>query len=565
MADLLTAVKQKEDTLEPLHTRQDNDMKLYYLEAFVLKDSNKKKIPDADSVTLNDPRTYADRVISLLGGAKRRFNVKGEEKLVRNVETFLNDLYFMNDEDLALQMLESLEFQLDFFSTLRGWVAARVLILKDGDTLIPEIVPLDPRWCAWDAGKYGLNWGSYRMRMSPQRIEEEYGHAVPGKKDRDIRCVWTKEEYVVFMDKTEIRKTSHNLGHCPIVIVPVPTHPSTFSESAETIKYQGESVYAANRDVYATLNGFASVWATINKMTFMNPVGFSSPQGRTMEQRPYGIGVVVNLQEGEKFVEIPTKELSASAQNLFGVMMGNSQRGGLPNVDYGELAFELSAVAISKLTESRNVVFQPRLRAKSSLLKRASRLAITQAVESGYKVDLPKDTEGLEFEPKNLEGKFQISVDYHAVSPEQNVANYTIAQVAKAVGLSDRTIFADVLNLEDPEGEIRQREREYSEKEVPELRLYRYAISLLDAYEKTKEESLQVEAKMIAAKLGMSIQGGKVVGGEIEETKQPASQPKLGVKMPLVANEHIVREEGRRKGITEREKGAKAIESEVAE
>lgn len=564
MADLLTEVKKKEDALEPLHTRQDNDMKLYYLEAFVLKDSNKKKIPDADSVTLNDPRTYADRVISLLGGAKRRFNVKGEEKLVRNVETFLNDLYVMNDESLALQMLESLEFHLDFFSTLRGWVAARVLMLKDGDTLIPEIVPLDPRWCAWDAGKYGLNWGSYRMRMSPKRIEEEYDKTVPGTKDRDIRCVWTQEDYVVFMDKTEIRKIPHKLGHCPIVVVPVPTHPSTFSESAETIKYQGEGIYAPNRDVYAKLNDFASVWATVNKMSFLSPVGFSSPQGRDMKDRPYGIGIVVNLLEGEKFVEIPTKEISASAQNLFGVMMGNAQRGSLPNVEYGQLAQELSAVAIAKLQEPRNMATLPRLKAKSSLLKRASRLAISQAISEGYKVDLPKDTDGLEFEPKNFEGKFQIAVDYHAVSPEQNVANYTIAQVAKAVGLSDRTIFADILNLEDPEGEIRQREREYSEKEVPELRLYRYACSLLDAYENTKDESLQVEAKMIAAQLGMSIQGGKVVG-ETEAPKQPASQPKLGIKMPKVSSEHIVKENMRRKGVTEREKGAKAIESEVAE
>jgi len=102
MADLLTTVKKKESGLNSLYTRMDNDMKLYYLEAFVLKDSSNRKIPDADSVTLNDPRTYADRVISLLGGAKRRFNVKGEEKLVRSVETFLNDLYYMNDEDLSL-------------------------------------------------------------------------------------------------------------------------------------------------------------------------------------------------------------------------------------------------------------------------------------------------------------------------------------------------------------------------------------------------------------------------------------------------------------------------------
>ena len=562
MADLVTLVKDKESRLSPLYDRMDSDMKLYYLEEFILKDSEGRKIPDADSITLNDSRTYADRVINLLSGAKRRFNVNGEAKLVKSVESFLDQVYKMNDESLAMQMMESLEFHLDFFSTLRGWIAVRALMLNSGDTIVPEIVPLDPRWCAWDAGRRGLNWGSYRIRMSPQRIEEEYGKAVEGTKDRDILCVWTDTDYIVYLENTELRKVPHNLGHCPIVVLPVPTHPSVISTSGDMIKYQGESVYAANRDIYAKLNDFASVWATLNKMSFLAPVGYVSPQGRELKERPYGIGVVVNLREGEKFVDIPTKDLSASAQNLFGVMMGNAQRGGLPNVDYGELGFELSAVAISKLTESRNVVFQPRLKGKSALLERASRLLIAQAINGGYKTELPKDTEGLEFDSKALEGKFQIDVDYHAISPEQNIANYTVAQVAKAIGLSDRTIFSEVLSLEDPEGEIKQREREYSEKEVPELRLYRYACSLLDAYEQTKDETLQVEAQIVASKLGMSIQGGKVV--ETQAPAQPASQPKAGVTMPTMtaaagqpsgqpAAQQIVTTNMRRKGVTPQE------------
>ena len=571
MADerLLDKVKGVEKTLEPLRQRMDKDMTVYYLEKFVLVDSKNKPIPHADNVTLNDPRTFADRVINILGGAKRRFTVRGKAEVQTAVEGFMKELYSVNDEVLEAKTLEDFEFTLDFFATLRGWMMARVLMYKNGGRCVPEIIPIDPRYGAWQVGNQGLDWGSYRISMSPLQINQMFGREEAGEKEKEVLFVWTRDEYCAYLGDQQIQTTSHELGVCPIIVVPTPTHPpSLLSSDANAIKYRGESIYAANREVYAKLNDFASVWATINKMTFLSPIAFLSPQGRRMTETPFGIGVVISLKDGEKFVPIPTKELSQSAQVLFGQLFAGAQRGSLPNVDYGELSFELSAVAISKLTESRNVVFQPRLKAKSRLLAKAGRLALTQYLGEGYDVkELAEELPDLIVDKKNLNEPFRMTVDYHAISPEQNVANYTIAQAAKTVGLSDRTIFSEVLMLEDPEGEIRLREREYAEKEVPEVRLYHYAVCLLEEYERTKDDALQVEATLVANRLGMIVQGTKlsVPGEKPEPETEPvgaaASQPAPGVKMPGMpgmAGQHVVREGQRRLGIEQEQRGKNA-------
>jgi len=566
--DLFEAAKDREKALKPLYTRMDNDMKLYYLEQFVLQ-HNGKNIPNSDSVTLNDPRTYADRVISVLGSAKRRFDVAGEVQVQRSVEKFLNTLFPLNDSVLAAQMMEELEFNLDFFSALRGWIAVRALILEGGGVKSPEIVPLDPRWCSWQAGRDGLAWASYRVAMSPGDIETTYGKEQPsGGKDKIVRSVWSTEQYGVCIEGEEssplVPLTAHNLGHCPVIIAPAPTHPSLIIDAKKGIAYRGESIYAANRTLYGKLNEVVSVWATLNKMSFLAPIGFVTPNPeREINEMPGGIGVVVQLLEGESFVAIPTKEVAVSQQNLFGGLMAAMQRGSLPNVDYGELGFELSAVAISKLTESRNVVFQPRLRVKSTVMSRAGSLCIKQWRDGGYKTDLGENAMPLIFDDKFEDKPFQIQVNYHSVSPEQNVANFTIAQAAKVVGLSDKTIYRDVLQLEDPEGEIVAREAENAEKEVPDLRLYRYAVSLLKQYEETKDETLQVSAQIIAKQLNMTITASGV-GAPGEGTEPPpnaASQPKPGLRMPAmpaVAAQHVEKEEAKRKGIETLEEGKKS-------
>ena len=123
MIDIAELVKYEEKRFQGLRDRQDADMSLYYLDAFTLLDSKKVKIPDADSITLNEPRTFADAVIGILGGAKRYFNITGiDPSLQIKLEHIYGRVFRTNDELLAIQGVEPLKACCDFFTCLRGWI-----------------------------------------------------------------------------------------------------------------------------------------------------------------------------------------------------------------------------------------------------------------------------------------------------------------------------------------------------------------------------------------------------------------------------------------------------------
>jgi len=565
MIDIEKVIKH-EGKFEKLRERQDADMLLYYLDAFTLVNSDGEKLPNADSVTLNEPRTFADAVIGILGGAKRYFNITGIDPNEQGkLENIYKRLFRVNDDVLALQNIEPLKACNDFFACLRGWLTFRCLVYQDEDRFLPELYPTDPRWACWDVDRKGTSLFSYTTRMTPDQVKATYKYdKVPALDYIDIRHVWNREEYGVFHGKIPISEKEHKLDCCPFVVVPVPTQPLLISfEEKDGLQYQGEGIYAPNRDTFPKLNELASVWATMNKMQFMAPIGFSSPSGRPLEERPYGIGVVISVEEGEKFIEIPVKELSASAQNLFGQMMASKQRGSLSDIDYGEIKFELSALAITKVTERRNQLFGPRLKAEATAEKRACALLKHQIIHGGYKTKIEDSEPWVEIDKKTrklFDTNFEVEVDFKTISPEQNIANATICQALNALEVSKLTQFRDILQLEDPEEEIRRSELENAHKEIPLLRLYDYAVAL-DRSDRTEEEIKKERSQIIMDEVKRMLAQNAVPP---ESASGAASQPALGLKsmglpgMPSMAGNEgakIQREQNRRQGIAQREEG----------
>lgn len=572
----LTQIKAQETRFEKLHNRMDNDLKLWYLEKFVFKDSHNNPIANADSITLNDTRTFAEKVISYLGTATRRFNCTGAEpEDQRAIEDFYKKVFLFNDEHLSEGIIEPFDFCQDWFSVNRGWVAARVLMIHQGDKWLPELIPIDPRQLTWKLGKNGIAWGEYKYLRDKDELVGLYGSSVVSPYDtRDpngivFRETWTDTHWDSYVGDTLIDSVEHKLAHCPIVVVPVPTQPLLVG-SEDALSRQGESVYSTVREIYSKLNELASTWATMNKMSFMAPIAFTSPQNRKLTEKPYGIGVVVNLKDNEKFVEIPTKEMSASAQNLFGQLLARWQRGTLPNVDYGELGFELSAVAIAKLTEGRDQVFVPRLRAKAILYKKICRLIKLQYKTGGYKASIDED-EACYFEDSLKEvisKKWQIQIDFHAMSPEQNIANYTVAQAGLNIGLSRRAVMRDILKREDWKEDEAQTELENAKKENAPYRHYLYCVEALAERDKHEKDSRGYKILDTSIKLFMW-QIKQMTQGAVEPPEfphRPASQPSgAGVQMPKLAAQHINEENTKRQGMQVATKGRQAQSAQPAE
>jgi hypothetical protein len=352
----------------------------------------------------------------------------------------------------------------------------------------------------------------------------------------------------------------HGLPRCPVALTAVPGVPhviTTESDYATALSRQGESVFAANRDLYPEINELASVLATINLQQFLTPLAYLGE--REFNKRPFGIGVVVELLPNEKLVEIPTKEMSVSGQNLFGQLISRIQRGSIPSVDYGELSFELSALAIAKLTEARNQIFEPRLKAKSTHYRKIFNLIREQiSLDKCYQTECD-EVDAVQFDKAIFEKKFKINIYFSSISPEENIANYNTAQSAIAIGRPKKVVFRDVLKVKNPEEELMLSELENAHKEIPALRLYHYGIaqaggSIRDAV--VKDTSTQIILWAVKDMMRKQTPGQEIPEINIPDINSQTPRQNLEINKP--SGEKIARMNNRRAGIAQLQKGRQA-------
>lgn len=497
-----------------LHERFKKDQRIYHLERFVMKNSKQQAIPNVQNVTLNDPRTFADLGIHIMGSARQIFNVSNAQPSSQNevIEKTYNYIYDHNDEILQGQMIEPLDFCENWYSFIRGPIITRTLVYQDSDNpdwMQVEIMPMDPLYTTWGpATRRGHSWFRTEARMSKEQVWEAYDYEPVGASHDDemfpVHEIWTPNYFSIYVNrKLVMDPIEHRIGYTPFELVYSPTEPNIFGSGE--LHHQSESAYAANRDLYEQANDLASTWATLNKMQFMSPIAFISERGRKVKMRPYGIGVVVNLRKGEQFVEIPTKELSASGQNLFGQYMGRIQRGGLPFTEYGELSFELSAVAIAQLSDKRDQTFVPRLTAKRRLRERQCKSIKHQITRGGYITHLSESDlilDDIEQIKEALSQKFMIHVEFQSISSEQNITNLQLSQIWQANGYSKKTALRDIIKYPDVEGEMKQIALETSYHLCPELQMLDYALDLAPVKDMSDDERNSIRAETILWKLG---------------------------------------------------------------
>jgi len=205
---------------------------------------------------------------------------------------------------------------------------------------------------------------------------------------------------------------------------------------------------------------------------------------------------------------------------MFGVFGTREQKGSFPDVEWGEIQQRLSAIALAKLTAGRMMILEPVIESLSS----AYEFILDELRKQAGILGLPLN--------KALQKEFHPEINFYQVSPEENIANYSVAAAARGFLDSD-SIRTTILKLKD-EGEVqRKMDIEVAEMMVPELKLYRVA-------EQLKSEGRTGEAALIYRKLGMALQPEKAA------PKPTAEMPQLGVEMPPVGEEEIMRGEGQR-------------------
>lgn len=518
-----TLIKEKEVDFSKLFARMDTDKSLYYLEQFILKDEHNRKVPGVNNLTLNDPRTFADRAIAAIAGADMQVVIEGDglsDKATTYTEHFLADIFSLADERIAAKGLGSLYQFLSGQSCLRGHIAARCLMRVDGDEFIPDILPCDTRFLTYERDEDGLSWASYKTTRSKAQVQSKYGIGTT-KKNAEVQDFWDKEKNIVGVGGREAKTQEHDLGCTPFIIEQVMAGAVLLDN--DFVEHNGESIYAADRALYPELNRVATILHTLNMMSFKAPMQkqYKDPNAATRpDLPPYGVGAVIPVAEGELYLPMPIQDIRAATRLLYAMLDARIQRGSLPAVDYGNLTFPLSAVAISSLTESKDQIYLPRFQALALFYRALAKMVIKQYIEGGIDAEIATGGHKAKYSPDKLEGDYSISFKFYNISPEQNIANYSVASAARPY-VSEDTIKRDILKLEDPDGEKSKRLSEMADKVVPALALYKMAKAKIEAGE-------EVEAQLIANQLGLSLD--QLKSGKLEQpnaTPERETEPAL--------------------------------------
>lgn len=502
-----------------LFKRMDNDRKLALLDPYEMKQLDKTVTPDVINVTMNEAKVFADRCAAIMNGANMQQIVFGKnlsDKETTTIENFYHDIYYMNDLMLANVIFSSLYGFLIENILIRGSIAARCLMREEGDKFIPDIMPLDTRHFAYETDTSGLIWGGYGATRNKAQIKRDYGIDIRGSKV-EVVDFWddnVNEVYIAtkLVPEAENRKREHGLGYPPLIFQKSGVGSNLMDK--DNLKYSGESVFASNRGLIPELHRAASIMQTLTAMSFEGAMTLHREEtGGDKPESPYGLGKVTELGIREGYKLVPINDVKNATRLFFNMLVGALQRGGLPNIDYGNLSFPLSAVAISRLTASKDATFIPRLQKMSLFYRALSNMIAKQYVQGGYHTEIGEEGYEREYSAKDIDKKFSSKYEFYSTSPEQNIANYAIGQQALAIGISRHTVFTEVIKLPDPDGEITKARDEKAEQGDVAITLFRRGHSLIDEAEKNPTK--YIEAEMVLQQLEMVLRaraGGTPLG-----------------------------------------------------
>ena len=497
-----------------LFGRMDTDKDLYYLADYIMVDQQGKPVPDVENMTLNDPFLYANKVVGALGGAAMQTVVESKslkDQQMSRIEEFLKDLVAMVDLRLLNREIPGLLAWANFHIAVRGRIAARVYLRMEKNEFIPDILPVDARYIAYERGAKGFLWFGYKTPRSKAAIKDEYGLDLGESKGKeDVVDLWDSERNITYVGDEKVRDLKNPFGYPPFVLSMSTS--GSLLQDADAMEHSGESIFGANRKLYRHLNLAATILQTLNVMSFRGPMQYESEAGTAAEkpvQPPYGVGAVIPVEKAAGYKAMPIQDIRQATRVLYAILDSRLQRGSLPTIDYGTLTFPLSAVAITQLTASKNEVFVPLLQGISLFLQGISNMAIKQYQDAKLNVALGERGLTNKYGWKDLAGDYQIRYKFSAKIPEQDVANYAIADAASNY-LGREKVLRDIIRVDNPASDLGAWYYDQAERDDVAVRMYRRASKFI-------EMGKDVEARMVANSLRLLLRKRRMGEGAPEE------------------------------------------------
>jgi len=460
--------------MQPLYKRMDKDRLMAILDPYVMQNlDGSGPTPDVINVTMNEAKVFLGRSAAIMNGANMQRIIFGKnlsDRETTTLENFYHDIYYVNDLMVANALAVSLYGFLIEQILLRGAIAARVLMREDGDKFLPDISPMDTRYFTYETDTTGLIWGAYTTTRSRAQIERDYGIVLRSRYagvvefwNEDVNEIYIASQFYRGGSQTTDalrfpeRIDNHGLGYPPLIYMKSGAGLSSLMDF-NNIQYEGESIFENNRGLIPELNRAASIFQTLTAMTFEGSYEYESEEGTeaTTPKNFGGLRKIIPVEKGGGFKLIQINDVKNATRLFYNMLVGALQRGGLPNIDFGNLSFPLSAVAISKLTASKDAIFIPRLNAIALFFRAASQMIKRQDVQGGYKVEIGEEGDEREYSTSDIDKKFGTKYEFHSTSPEQDIANTAIGQQQLALGLPKHYVFEKTLRVDNPDALINE-------------------------------------------------------------------------------------------------------------
>ena len=529
--DYLKLVSDKEVDLKPRFDRMDIDRDLYHLTPFKLQDRHGREAPNVKNVTLNDPLVFANYIRSVIQGAENTPIVqsltaknKVKDKETSLIERFLVDLWAMATQRSKELNLEIAGLDAFFVEQLviRGWLVARYLSWKEGEDFVPDLIPFDARYVTYEIGKKGWDWVAYKTKRSKAKIDALYSREIIGT-DATVTVFYDDEYERTFLEKDLIKEWRHDEGYVPFIIQPSYSGSMLMDSNNEATKRRGESIFAADREIFEVMNENATVFNTVAGFQFKPPLQYFGEDGEKAEPEIPDWGSlegVVTPVSGEGYKAMPLQDLHRAALQNFSILEQRKQWGSLPAIMFGSLTFPMSAIGIQRLSTFQDQLYSPRLDALKAFKQAIAEMAIKQYVAKKINAEVGRKGHKTKYKWQDIKKAedCEIIYLYSLVSPEQNIAN-----VSLAAAMGDLVSYdykrREIVKLKNPDNEDLKVLSEQADRLVPNLSLYKMAKAKLEAGE-------EIEARIIATEIGLTLE--QLESGQIGGIKKKPS----GIERP---------------------------------
>jgi len=462
-------------------TRMENDYGLYRMNPYEAGNGYQ-------SYTSNAPKILADKIISYLSNAQMSVRVPISAEVADRTPGTLKEKFVIGALNLADERMQrygqpSLREQLAFYVVLRGWYAGRAMLNKhDDDTTYVDITPFDPLHVCYEMDDMGIVWLAHKTKRSPSAVKRAFNVDVEPASEGETSSgitVWDyysrTENAVIVVGDDEQKKfgkklTKHNVRDingnpcAPVFLGAVGPAPWVQDEISgdDTARDYGESIFAANRDLYSDYNFAMSAYKTLVRRAVRRPYKIVSPDGTTtLDTDPWQDGSEVPLPAGTdiRLMEEVTMPLDTGA--FVGLISGELQRGGLSNVSYGELPFAISGFAAKILQEGSAHQIEPRVKGITSCYKQITEIISMQYELGGFDTVSVRGRHNdiasyfsEEIKPADLEGAGAIDINFGVRMPQDEPQLVTMAQMMREGPkplAPDEWIWENVLQINDVE------------------------------------------------------------------------------------------------------------------